>query len=326
MMKRVIQFLAILTLFALAALPAPRDVRIKQILERPYDLARETVRISGKVIKFAEAKAETSMAYWLRDNFGDQIKIITVKENYPEYEQRYLVTGMVFIDNTDEKNPEIIISENSRQILEEGRQGNTYTSSGQNPPGKTNGNLVNLLVAIAGVILLIIAILAFFMISSRYKGGLTPLTPTGSTPLSGLPGSPPQGYPEPSEYIEDNALRMAAPPKGTLKMLTGHLEIVGGGDKQNKIFFYRHPSREETEFILGSDPGTPYINIQLKSPGVSRKQAKILWTNGKYMLINYSTTNPTKVEDKELAKDESVILKENDTIQMGPITLKFHEK
>jgi hypothetical protein len=327
-MKRLILFFGILAMVALAAFPAPRDVRIKQIIQYCHDMVRETVRISGKVIKYDEAKAETSGAYWLKDNFGDQIKILTDKENYPEFEKSYQVTGMVSIDNSDKNNPEVIIYETSRQILGESRPGNPHTG-GQDSPGKKNENMVNVFYAIAGVLLVIIAILAVFMISNRYKQSLTPLTPPGSadsSPLSGLPGSTPEGYPEPSAYMEDTAIRMAAPPKGTLKMLTGHLEIVDGYDKLKKIFFYRHPSREETEFILGSEAGIPYVNIQLKAPGVSRKQAKILRTIKDYMLINYSTTNPTKVNDNTLAKDESVILKENDTIQMGPVTLKFHEK
>jgi hypothetical protein len=213
-MKRSILFWVLLALFYIETWPAPLDVRIKKILESPYDLSLETVRLSGKVIKFTEVRATSSIAYIFQDDYGDEIKIITNKGNYPEFGQRYLLIGIVIIDNTDKENPEIVLSETSRQILGEGWQGNTHTATDRNPTDKKNESLVNVLFAIAAVLLVIIAILAVFMISGRYRESLTPLTP-GSSPLTGFPEPAPQGYPEPSGYIEDSAIRMAAPPEGT---------------------------------------------------------------------------------------------------------------
>jgi hypothetical protein len=313
-MKRSIPFVLLLALFAIEASPGPFDLRIKEIFERPYDLAWETVILAGKVIKLTETEAISTKAYILRDDWGDEIKIITNKAALPELDHRYLVTGMVFVDNTDKENPEVNIFERSRQMPQE------YT--GQYPPGKKNAKLVNVLFGIAAVLLVVIAVLAVFLISGKYKDSITP----ASYSLSGFPESTPAGYPEPSAYIEDSSIRMAVPPEGTLKLLPARLEIVGGYDQFMDIRFYKHPVQEETEFIFGRVPGTPYFHFQLKSPTVSAKHAKILWTNGKYMLINYSTTNPTKVNGKTLDKDESVTLEDNNIIEMGEITLKFHEQ
>jgi hypothetical protein len=48
--------------------------------------------------------------------------------------------------------------------------------------------------------------------------------------------------------------------------------------------------------------------------------------NDKYMLLNYSTTNPTKVDDMELKKDQSVPISEGSRIEMGEISFIFHDK
>ena len=59
---------------------------------------------------------------------------------------------------------------------------------------------------------------------------------------------------------------------------------------------------------------------------VSTRQARLLWTDGKYTLINYSTTNPTTVNGTPLAKEGSVILDEGSKVEMGEVVFIFHEK
>lgn len=318
-MKRLILLFVLIALIAICAFAAPVFVRIKQILDRPYDLAQETVRMVGKVIRFTEIRTLSTSAYIFQDDWGDEIKVITNNVNLLKVDNRYLVTGIVLIDNTDRKKPEINIFESEREIL---FNDNTSQASGQNYPGIKNGKWLNVLFAIAGALLLIIAILAILMISRKYRENR--LISANSFSLEDTDYS--SGYPEHSSYIEDLSIRMVYPPEGTLKLLPARLEIVAGFDKCKDIRFYKPKSQEETEFIFGRESGPSYLNIQLKTPGVSAKHAKILWTNGKYILINYSTTNPTKVNGKTLVKDESVTLEDNSTIEMGDITFIFYEK
>jgi predicted component of type VI protein secretion system len=56
---------------------------------------------------------------------------------------------------------------------------------------------------------------------------------------------------------------------------------------------------------------------------VSAKQAKLIYASGKFTLINYSGTNPTKVNDSELEINGSVDLADGDRIEMGEIVFEF---
>jgi hypothetical protein len=321
----IMQFM-LLTIGAAAAPAAANNIRIRQILDRPYDLGLETVKLEGKVMKHIIGKTFSSKAYLFRDDYGDEIKIVTDRE-LPMVDYRYAIVGMVVVNDSDKETPEIT-------IIEKGRNGPlNVTAAAYDPPsgesGKTGpgisyigkNRMVTILFVIGGIIIIAIAILAGLIISKK-----TGLTNAFSTPTANDTDSALSGYPEPSSYIEDSSVKFAAPPEGTLKLLPGRLEMTEGFDVHKNIRFFKLPSQEETEFTFGREAGTPYIHIQLKSPTVSAKQAKLLWTNGRYMLINYSTTNPTVVDGKSLGKDESVSIKEESKIEMGEIAFIFHEK
>jgi len=315
-----------LTIGEAAAPAVANNIKIRQILDRPYELGLETVKLEGKVMKLIDGKTVSSKAYLFRDDYGDEIKIVTDR-GLPVVDYRYAVVGMVVVNDSDKETPEIT-------IIEKGREGPLNVTaaaydpssgaggkSGSGTNGVNKNRLVTILFVIGGVIIIVIAILAVLIISKK-----TGLTNAFSTPSANDSDSALSGYPEPSSYIEDSAVKFAAPPEGTLKLLPGRLEMTEGFDVHKNIRFFKLPSQEETEFTFGREPGTPYLHFQLKSPTVSSKQAKLLWTNSRYMLINYSTTNPTVVDGKILGKDESVPLKEDSKIEMGEIVFIFHEK
>ena len=63
--------------------------------------------------------------------------------------------------------------------------------------------------------------------------------------------------------------------------------------------------------------------MQLKAPTVSKLQAKLIYANNGFTLVNYSTVNPTTVNGKTLAENESVPLSSGDTVAMGEVEFKY---
>jgi hypothetical protein len=59
---------------------------------------------------------------------------------------------------------------------------------------------------------------------------------------------------------------------------------------------------------------------------VSSRQAKVSFDNGATQLTNFASadSNPTRVNGRDLAVNESVPLSENDRVQMGEVSLLFH--
>lgn len=125
--------------------------------------------------------------------------------------------------------------------------------------------------------------------------------------------------------LETPTIKMAAPPTGTLKLLPGHLEVVDGDDSLKEIRF-RKMQNKEAEITFGRKSSTSKTHVQLKPMTVSLDQAKLIYTNGKYLLINYTDVNPTIVNDEPLSKDGSIYLEEGDKIKMGEVSFIFHEK
>lgn len=324
MMKKTILFFVLIMMFGICYLSA--EIRVKDINIDPYKYTKEFVKIKGKVLRrCGDEKTQSSKGYIFQDDYGDEIKVITTSD-YPEIDQHYEVTGVVVVANSYKDNPEI-------NIIEQGRENQSYTAPGGNTanvtvptaePVKKPAQMVYLLFGTAVILLVLIGALLFFWLSNKNKADVTTDQPSSSFPGSLDTG--PSEYPEPAEFIEDKTIKMSAPPEGTLKLLPGRLEITGGYDKVKEIRFYKLPSQEETEFTFGRTPGAPYVHIQVKCPTVSSKQAKLIWMNGKYMLLNYSITNPTKVDDMELKKDQSVPISEGSRIDMGEVAFIFHDK
>jgi len=71
--------------------------------------------------------------------------------------------------------------------------------------------------------------------------------------------------------------------------------------------------------ILGS---APEAEIQIKDVTVSGKHASLRYKEGKFYLVDLDSTNGTYLNDKPeaIAKEE---LKDNDTVRVGEVTLKF---
>ena len=125
--------------------------------------------------------------------------------------------------------------------------------------------------------------------------------------------------------IETTTIKIFTPPPGTLKVLPGRLIVKEGLNGIPELRFYKQSGQVETEITFGRESGQPYRHIQLKSPTVSSKQAKLVFNNGQYTLINYASaaSNPTTVNGKALEVNNAVTLHHGDVITMGEVILEY---
>jgi hypothetical protein len=90
--------------------------------------------------------------------------------------------------------------------------------------------------------------------------------------------------------------------------------VAMNGDQKGEDFRVR-----DGQNILGSAPDS---EIQIKDVTVSGKHASLRYKEGKFFLVDLDSSNGTYLNDKPegIAKEE---LKDNDTIRVGEVTLKF---
>ncbi|MEO6324623.1 MAG: FHA domain-containing protein [Thermoanaerobaculia bacterium] len=141
---------------------------------------------------------------------------------------------------------------------------------------------------------------------------------------SGGAGEATADGPAPAGWIEGANVRMGKPPEGTLKIQPGRF-MVDDGDHQLELRIFRTTGAERVETTIGRDVGSPYRHIQIKAPSVSGKHAKLVFDGGAYSIINYSRTNPTKVNDLDLPENASRRLVDEDRIEIGEVTMTYYE-
>ena len=132
--------------------------------------------------------------------------------------------------------------------------------------------------------------------------------------------------PPPEQVIEGKTIKLHAPPPNTVKLLPGWFEVVSGDEIVKQIRFYKSEGEHGAETTFGRAAGRPYAHIQLKAPTVSSRQAKVTFDSGMAQLTNFASmdSNPTKVNGRDLAVNESVPLSESDRVDMGEVSLLFH--
>jgi hypothetical protein len=125
--------------------------------------------------------------------------------------------------------------------------------------------------------------------------------------------------------------RSAAPPPtpapsadAPLDALPGRF-VVDEDDRPTEIRIFRTYPGERVETTIGRDPGPPYRHIQLLSPSVAGKHAKLVFDRGNYSLINYARANPSRVNGEELEENASRRLVDNDRIEIGDVVLVYRE-
>lgn len=126
----------------------------------------------------------------------------------------------------------------------------------------------------------------------------------------------------PPQWIEGGQWRVGTPPEGTLKILPGRFLFEADGEQ---LRLFRWTDSDRVEITIGRDAGEPYRHLQLKPPSVGRKHAKLVYEDGFYSLVNYSSTNPTVINGEVLTEGASRRLIDEDRIEIGEVALVFHE-
>jgi len=313
------------------AAPKVSDIRSNH---RPW--LNEVVRIEGFATQFVINPAESTRFFILKDDWGGLLRVRTSRV-MPEVGHRYAVTGPIGFDPATN---DIFLSEESRIALDippvsdSGGTGAAVISEPTPPPplppAETDYRIW--IVAGLGVLLLAIVLALIFVLT---RGRRKPASRTAEiqipVPSAAAPAVAPvqlafDAPPAPQQVIEGRTIKMHAPPPGTLKLLPGWLEVTAGDETVREIRFYRIKGDAVPETTFGRATGRPYAHIQLKPMTVSSRQARILFDGGSPKLTNFATaeSNPTKVNGRELAANETVALSEGDKIEMGEVVFKFH--
>ena len=170
--------------------------------------------------------------------------------------------------------------------------------------------------------MLLVALVAGIYFATRRRPEPLPSTGDFRTAAS----VPVEAPPPPAAVVEGRTIKMHAPPAGTLKLLPGWLEVVSGDDVVKEIRFYKPKGEGAAETTFGRAEGRPYVHVQLKPMTVSSRQAKVSFEGGVASLTNYATnaSNPTRVNDREMAVEEKVALADGDKVEMGEVVFRFH--
>lgn len=154
-----------------------------------------------------------------------------------------------------------------------------------------------------------------------------PATPPASAPAPGRIQAPrfaPAPAPASRTELEDElTVRLEVPGEGRLQFLPGALEVVDGTDRQREIRFLRSAG-DVTEYTIGRAGGPPTSHVQLPVPTVSRQHARMRFADGAWTIRNLSSTNPLRVNGRELdVAEESPALADGDRIEVGEVVLRF---
>lgn len=126
--------------------------------------------------------------------------------------------------------------------------------------------------------------------------------------------------PSPMETV-----RFRRPADEALQLLPGRLEVLAGEPRHQEIRFVRVPG-ERPQLILGRDPGSSPQHVALQSRTVSRRHARLAYSNGAWAVANLSSTNPLVVNDEAIGTNDERRLADGDRIELGEVVLRFHAR
>jgi hypothetical protein len=350
MRKIAILSVVVVLVFCAASASAQADrlepMRISVMKADVRRYLNEVVRIDGFVTQFVDSGSQTTSFFYIKDDWGSVIKVRTSNQP-PSVGKRYSIVGPVSIDP---KTKDLYISEEKRQELFKGVEPwvamqqveaasppvdrpvpqtsakepavaeMTGTQTAQ-PAGPAQSKLpMYLLIGGAAAAILIIAL--FLILRSRSDESQTMDLSVATAAAAAVEAPPP-----PEQVIEGRTIKMHTPPPNTVKLFPGWFEVLSGDDVVKQIRFYKLGGEHGAETTFGRASGRPYAHIQLKAQTVSSRQAKVTFDNGAARLTNFATSdsNPTRVNGRDLDINESVPLKDSDRVEMGEVSLLFHE-
>jgi len=116
----------------------------------------------------------------------------------------------------------------------------------------------------------------------------------------------------------------------TTKVLPGTLVVMEGGKETDIIYLSDQSGRGEIEIGRDSPDVAGGIRVKDRTNTVSRRQARLVYSadTRDFRVVNLATeqSNPTTVNGKPLAANESVLLSEGDLVGMGSLEVKFRKR
>lgn len=287
----------------------PLDVTVQELMNNPDLWLDRVVRIEGTVLRHVDDLRD-NRTFVLRDRFGSNITVRTTSI-LPDNNTTITVRG-TFTEGIIAGTRTYYISEVSR--------------------GSTQSEDLWLTIALIalGVIILILIIILLIKYFGKSPIPIPEPKPTPTPEPTPTPTPTPTPRPTPTLnpstppiMVDNPTIKIFGTHDKTIRILPGRLSILEGIEGQKEIKFLSPPNSRNNEFTFGRNPGRTYSHFQLKSPTVSREQAKILISRDTYTLINYSQANPTAVNGEPLGVNDSYQLNSGDVISMGEVSLRF---
>lgn len=185
---------------------------------------------------------------------------------------------------------------------------------------------------IIGLVIILILLVVAYLVSDK-RSQANEFKPSGKTQAdfesisqeSFKSAKPNIQLDKPASFVENPTIKFQQPVEKTVKIVKGKFKVLEGLDDLKYIQFYQNPNRSESEYTFGRNPGDDIYHFQLKSPTVSRNQAKMIIANDKYLLINYAPTssNPSIINGSPMTLNGSHELKSGDIVEMGNVKMQF---
>jgi pSer/pThr/pTyr-binding forkhead associated (FHA) protein len=131
--------------------------------------------------------------------------------------------------------------------------------------------------------------------------------------------------PTPKENLK--TMIIPATSSRTMKFIPGGLEVMTGDDKGRTIRISGYPTEDGSTVTIGREPVSgprDYAHIQFKERTISRKQAEIIFKDGKLFIKNLSETNFTCLDGLDIPVNTALELKSGSIITFGEIDMKYN--
>lgn len=130
----------------------------------------------------------------------------------------------------------------------------------------------------------------------------------------------------PDEQSEFKTIKIASPTEKTLKFIHGQFIVLTGRDRGKPIRVAGFPTPEGSIVTVGRKPvegERAYAHIQLDLQTVSRKHAELIYKDKKLFVKNLSKTNPTIINETEIAIGQEAELPIESELRIGEIKFKY---
>ena len=287
-------------------------LRVKEVLNETSKYANRQIQVAGKVERWIEqGDSEKTGLYVLRDNFGDDIKVRTVKP-IPVVGDRVTVNGLLIRDEKHNKTylQDVNDSSASSSQMEAASAASSNTSAMEYV--KSNRSLI----AVAGIGFFVFAFIIFIA------------TRVGKTKNKVI-DVPDFSFDETQTVMIDVNGKFDNPvsvsmDESTVIMMPGHFEATKGpkefvGQKFYLTSLITKVGREEA----GVDKSIGWIKLPASCTSISRYQADIVYKDKVCHIDHKSKTTETRVNGSSITLGHPVPLANGTTIDFGSVELKF---